>query len=170
MKETAKQYTERMLAHLGARSPLAVQRATPGRLARLVRGLSRTQLRRRPGPGRWSINEIAAHLAETEIVLGYRIRAILAMNGTPIQSTEQDVWARTGRYQQRDPRESLALLRTLREANLALIRSLSPREMGRYGMHSERGKESIAHIVRIYAGHDVNHLAQIERIRRSLRR
>jgi uncharacterized damage-inducible protein DinB len=168
MKETPRQYIQRMLGNVGKKNPLAVQRATPERLVRLVRGLSRAQLRRRPAPGKWSINEIVAHLSETELVGGYRIRAILGRNGTPIQAFDQDVWARAGRYQQRDTRRSLALFRALREANLALFRSLSPRQWKQYGMHSERGKETVAHIVRMFAGHDINHLAQIERIKKSV--
>jgi hypothetical protein len=31
-------------------------------------------------------------------------------------------------------------------------------------MHAERGRESIQHLMRMYAGHDLNHLAQIERL------
>ena len=169
MKETPKQYTKRMLGNVGDKNPLAVQRATPVRLARLVRGLSRTQLRRRPAPGKWSINEIVAHLADTELVGGYRIRTILGQNRTPIQAFDQDVWAARGSYNRVDVRRALERFRVLREANLALIRSLSPRRLQQYGMHAERGKESIAHIVSMFAGHDVNHLGQIERIRRGLR-
>ena len=169
MKETPKQYTKRMLGNVGDKNPLAVQRATPARLARLVRGLSRTQLRRRPAPGKWSINEIVAHLADTELVGGYRIRTILGKHRAPIQAFDQDVWAARGRYNRVDVRRALERFRVLREANLALIRSLSPRRLQQYGMHAERGKETIAHIVRMFAGHDLNHLGQVERIRRDLR-
>ena len=63
-----------------------------------------------------------------------------------------------------DPQKSVELFRVLREANLALLESLKPGDWNQYGMHSERGKESIEHIVRMFAGHDVNHLQQIEKI------
>ena len=168
MKETPQQYIKRMLGNVGKKNPLAVQRATPARLARLVRGLSRTQLRRRPAPGKWSINEIVAHLADTELVGGYRIRTILGKNRAPIQGFDQDAWAARGSYNRVDARRAIERFRVLREGNLALIRSLSPRQMKQYGMHSERGKETISRIVHMFAGHDVNHLGQIERIRRSL--
>jgi len=169
MKETTQQYVRRILAYGKGRNPLAVQRATPARLAKLLRGLSRAQLRRRPAPGKWSIGEIVAHLADTELVGGYRIRMILSRNRTPIQAFDQDVWAREGNYRRVDPRKALERFRVLREANLALLRSVPPRRLANYGIHAERGKESITRIMRLYAGHDLNHLRQIEAVRRGLR-
>ena len=58
----------------------------------------------------------------------------------------------------------------LRAFNLALLKSLKPEMLGRYGMHSERGKETVAHTIRMVAGHDLNHLGQVERIARDVRR
>jgi uncharacterized damage-inducible protein DinB len=169
MKETPQQYIRRILGYQQGRSPFAVQRATPARLERLLRGLSRAQLRRRPAPGKWSINEIVAHLADTELVGGYRLRMILSKNGTPIQAFDQDVWARIGNYNRVDSRMALEMFRALRAANLRLIRSLGPKQLRYYGMHAERGKESVMRLIRLYAGHDLNHLRQIEAIRRSFR-
>ncbi len=164
MRETPQQYVKRILSHIEGRHPLKSQAAAPQRLARLIRGVSQKRLARRPAPGKWSVAEILAHLSETELVGGYRIRKILETNGTPIQAFDQDEWAKTGRYGRRDPRRSLALFATLRKANLALLKSLKPAQWKRYGMHSERGRESIAHIVRLFAGHDINHIRQVERI------
>ena len=164
MKETPQEYTKRILGYLRAQNPIAVQRSTPARIERLTQGVRRRRLMRRPAPGKWSVAEILAHLAETELVGGYRMRMILSANGTPIQAFDQNKWAEAGKYARRDPRQSLALFRGLRAANLALLRLLRPAQWQNYGMHAERGKESIAHIVGLYAGHDLNHLMQIERI------
>jgi hypothetical protein len=70
----------------------------------------------------------------------------------------------SGHYEKRDPHKSLELFRTLREANLALLKSLTPPQWKQYGMHSEHGQESIEHLVRMFAGHDINHLRQVEGI------
>ncbi len=164
MRETPKQYTKRILGYVEGQHPIEVQAATPGKLERLVKGVSRKRLAKRPAPGKWSVAEILAHLAESEIVGGYRIRMILGANGTPIQAFDQDDWAEAGKYARRNPAESLALFRTLRKANLALLGSLSPAQWKQYGMHSERGKETVEKITRMFAGHDLNHLGQIERI------
>ncbi len=162
MKETPKQYIRRILGTLGAKDPLRVQAATVRKIERLVRRMSPARMRRQPAKGKWSVAEILAHLSDTELVGGYRIRTILSRNGTPIQAFDQDDWARDGKYSQRNPRESLRVFRTLREANLRLLRSLSRRQWSNYGMHAERGKETIRRVVEMFAGHDLNHLRQIE--------
>ena len=73
MQETPQQYTQRMLNHSRGKDPLRLQQATPRKLAALTKGLSKKQLTRRPGPGKWSIAEILAHLADAELVIGYRL-------------------------------------------------------------------------------------------------
>ena len=164
MKETPQQYTARMLTNLADQGPLKVQAATPKKIERLLKGASPAKLRKRPAPGKWSVAEILAHLADVEIVVGWRVRSILGAPGTPIQAFDQDTWVESGHYAKRNPRGSLTQLRALREANLALYKSLTPEQWKHYGMHSERGQESVEHIARMMAGHDVNHLQQIESI------
>ena len=110
------------------------------------------------------MNDIIAHLADGEIVGGFRLRLILGAPGTPIVAYDQDRWVTSGHYDKRDPRKSLEQFRVLREGNLALLESLEPDQWTHYGMHSERGRESIEDIVRMFAGHDINHLKQMEEI------
>jgi hypothetical protein len=164
MKETPQEYTQRILSYIEGKEPLAVQAATAERLAQLIEGVSTSELRRRPAPDKWSVSEIIAHLADGEIVGGFRVRFILGSPGSPVVAYDQDKWVTSGHYDKRDPQKSVELFRVLREANLALLESLEPDDWKQYGMHSERGKESIEHIVRMFAGHDVNHLQQIENI------
>lgn len=164
MSETAQQYTQRILANAEGQDPIKVQSATNKKLVRLIKGIPAAKLRKRPARGKWSVAEVLAHLADVEIVIGWRIRSILGAPGTPIQPFDQDAWVTAGQYEKRDPRKSIELHRVVREANLGLLKSLSPEQWKHYGQHAERGQESIAHIVRMVAGHDVNHIHQIERI------
>jgi DinB superfamily len=164
MNETPREYTQRILGYMEGNHPLAVQAVTAERLNRLIKGVSTAGLRERPAPEKWSVSEIIAHLADSEIVGGFRMRLILGSPGTPILAFNQDEWARSGHYDQRDPQKSVEQFRVLREGNLALLQSLEPDQWKHYGMHSERGQESIEHMVRMFAGHDINHLQQIERI------
>jgi hypothetical protein len=145
-----------------------LQAKAPAVLAELIEGLSAEDLGHRPAPGKWSIREIVAHLADDELVGAYRIRLILSAPGTAIQAFDQDVWARTGRYRTRDVTDSLVLYRTLRFANLELLQSLTAQEWDLFGVHAERGIESLRDIASYYAGHDINHFRQIESIRRQL--
>ena len=166
MNETAQQYIQRITAHVETQEPVAVQAATARKLARLIKGVPAGELRRRPAADKWSVSEILAHLGDAEIVIGFRIRLILGTPGIPIAAYDQDSWVTSGHYEKRVPRKSVELFSAVREANLALLKSLTPEQWKQYGMHSERGQETLEQIVRMTAGHDLNHLQQIERILR----
>ena len=162
MPETAQQYIQRILGHVEGHDAIKVQRASAAKLKKLVQGLGPKELK--PEPGNWSIAEIVAHLADVEIVASWRMRAILGSNGTPIQPFDQDTWASVFEYGKRDPKQSLEVFRVLRENNLAMLKALPTESWDNYGMHAERGKETIAHLARMFAGHDTNHILQVERI------
>ena len=164
MQETPQQYTQRILGHVEGQNPLKVQAGTAKKLARLIKGVPASKLRKRPGPEKWSVAEILAHLADAEIVTGWRMRQILGAPGTPIQAYDQNSWAAAGHYAKRDPRKSVEQIRVVREANLALLKSLAPEQWKHHGMHAERGVETIGRIARMMAGHDINHTKQVERI------
>jgi hypothetical protein len=163
--EAAAAYKTKILSYQAGADFLDLQAAAPEKLAALIDGLSVEELARRPEPEKWSIQELVAHLADDELVGGYRLRMILSSPGTAIQAFDQDVWARTGRYDRTDVCLSLEIFRVLRQANLALLRSLRTEEWDLFGVHAERGVESIRDIAMYFAGHDINHFQQIEAIR-----
>jgi hypothetical protein len=164
MQETPEQYRKRMLGHIEKQEPLKIQAATAKKIERLLKGVPAAKLCRRPAPGKWSIAEILAHIADTELVGGWRMRLILGAPGTPIAAFDQDVWVAALHYDKRDVRKSLDQFRVLREANLALLKSLTPDQWKHRGLHAERGPETIETIVKMFAGHDINHTKQIEAI------
>jgi len=164
MNESPKQYTDRILSYIEGKEPLALQAATAEKLDQLIKGVATPELRRRPAPEKWSASEIVAHLDDAEIVTGFRIRIILGAPGASISAYDADSWVTSGHYEKRDPYKSVEQFRVLREANLALLESLTPEQWKHYGIHSERGYETIEHIVRMAAGHDINHLQQIEKV------
>jgi hypothetical protein len=164
VKETPQQYIQRILSHIAGQDGVKVQAATAKKIAKLLKGAPPAKLRKRPAPDKWSVAEILAHLADVEIAVGWRVRSILGAPGTPIQAFDQDAWVTALHYERRDSRKSLEQFGTVREANLALYKSLVPEQWKHHGIHAERGEETIEHITRLIAGHDLNHLAQIERI------
>jgi hypothetical protein len=164
MKETVPQYIQRILSHAEGKKPLEVQASTAKKLERLIKGIPLSKLRKRPAPDKWSVSEILTHLADAEIAGSFRMRLILSAPGTPVAAFDQDAWVVSGHYDKRDPRKSLEQFRGLREANLSLLKSLTPDQWQHYGMHAERGRESIERIVQMFAGHDINHLKQVEAI------
>src|SRR5580704_7478490 len=164
MPETAQQYTQRILGHVVGKNALKVQMETPKRLAGLIKNVSPAKLRKRPAPDKWSVTEILAHLGDAEIVTAWRIRSILGAPGTAIQAYDQNAWVAAGRYNERNPRECLEVFRAVREANLGVLKRLKPEQWKHHGMHAERGEETIERILHMMAGHDINHLRQIESI------
>jgi tRNA-binding protein len=164
MAETVQEYTARILSLAGEADPLEVLATTPARVGALIAGRPVDDLRWSPAPGRWSIAEILAHLADAEIVFAYRVRMILSASGTPIQAYDQNDWSRAQRAEDSDPHASLALFAAIRASMVRLLESLSDEELDRYGVHAERGHESARRLMRLYSGHDRNHVGQIERL------
>ena len=137
-------YVRALLEVLGERDPLAVLAELDGWLDRRFSGVSEAALRRPEAPGKWAAADVVQHLADSELVLGFRMRMVLTEDRPTIQGYDQDKWAGTLRYPDVPLAESRAQLRALRTANLRVLRRLGPAEMARVGIHSERGPESLA--------------------------
>ena len=165
MQETAPQYIARIQSYLGNDDVLTVLSETSQALKSLLQGVPDQVLRQRPAPEKWSVLEQVAHLSDVEIVVGFRVRFVLgADDGVPIVAFDQDRWQAAFRYNERELAPTLDAFRAARENNLRLYRSLSEAEWEKYGMHSERGKETVRRLAEMAAGHDINHLQQIEKI------
>ncbi len=161
-------YLDEFKKVLGDRDPFAVQHETADRLEEATRGLNNEHLRTPERPGKWSVIQVVQHLADTEIALAFRSRKVLAEDTPDIQGYDQDRWASALHYNGTRLGDALAQFRVLRNVNLRLYRSLSPEELERYGIHSERGRESVIDTIRLYAAHDLYHLGQIERIKKTI--
>jgi DinB superfamily len=161
---SAAAYVRALLEVLGQRDPLEVLEELDGWLDRRFSGVPETSLRRPEAPGKWSAADVVQHLADSELVLGFRMRMILTEDRPAIQGYDQDKWAGTLRYPEVPLAESRAQLRALRAANLRVLRRLGPAEMERAGMHSERGLESLGHLIKLMGAHDLVHRRQIDRV------
>lgn len=165
MAETLAEYTHRLRGYLGSKDPLQSMQETPAALTALLEGAPQEIVSSRPAPGKWSVGEIVAHLADAELVAGFRYRAIAgADDGVPIAAYDQDRWAMAGNYRAAPLEPSLKSFLALREMNLRFLRSLPESAWNKYGMHSERGRERLRDLVQLVAGHDLNHLLQIRKI------
>jgi DinB family protein len=162
IEEPMNPYTARLLGLLGAKEPFAVLEETPRRLADLRKRIGRDRIERPWSPGKWSARTIFSHLADAEIATGFRVRQALAEDEHRIQPFDQDLWAR--RYGTADADLAIASHAALRAWNLNLFRSLGPNELVRVTHHPERGDESVDRMIRMLAGHDLNHLGQLEAV------
>jgi len=115
-----------------------------------------------PAPGKWSAAQIVAHLADCELVFAFRLRQTLAEDSPVLQPFDQDKWAAT--YAGIPGAEALAVFSAMRTWNLRLLSSTWPAAAHRPVTHPERGTMTFQTIVETMAGHDLNHLGQLQRL------
>ena len=166
--DTPGEYALGLLNRLGDRDWLSVLEATPAALRTTFDGVDDATIRRPEREGKWSMIEVAHHLADSDMVVGVRVRMIVAEERPPIAAYDQELWAANLRYRDAALAEVLAQFAALRAANLRLARHLTPAQLARFGIHSERGGESAGYTLRLQAAHDLVHLDQLARIRRAV--
>jgi hypothetical protein len=151
---------------LNGQDPMPVLTSTAERLQTLTAGLTGAQINTPPAPRKWSICEIVAHLADCETVFSFRLRQTLApaldQPHAIIQPFDQDAWAT--RYAAYQLQPALALFQSARNWNLLFLTTVSQDDRHRRTTHPERGTMTFWTIVETMAGHDINHLQQIERL------
>jgi hypothetical protein len=162
------EYAQDLLDRLGDRDPLAVLESSLADLRAIFDGVDDATIRKPEKPGKWSMIEVAHHLADSDMVAGVRIRMIMAQERPPIVAYDQELWVKKLRYRDAALSDVLTQFTVLRNANLRLARRLNAEELARFGLHTERGGESAGYLLRLMAGHDIVHLAQLARIRASL--
>ena len=156
-------YRERLLSLLGADDPFAVLGETPRLVVDLLGRIGDERLGVRFAPGKWTAREVFCHMCDVEIGTGFRVRQIVrSPEGQVIQAYDQDAWAIP--YHGLPAHAAVRAFVALRAWNLAYYRTLTAAERARTGRHEERGDESAETTIRMCAGHDRNHLAQLETI------
>jgi len=156
-------YVSRILGLLGDKPFLAVLESTPAKLQQHFDRLGPQGLKKTYAPGKWTAGQILCHLADAELAIGFRTRQAVTEPNHRIQPFDQDSWARG--YPRQDAAAALKACIALRGWNLSFWRTLGPEDFARMAFHPERGNESVETIIKLLAGHDLNHLAQLEQIR-----
>lgn len=156
-------YVRAVLGLVSGREPLEILRTTAAALD-VVPARFGPALNAPEAAGKWSANVVLQHLADSELVFGWRIRLVLAHDRPVLTGYDQDRWAYRLHYAEADAFEAVERFSILRRSNLRLIERTTPADLERVAIHSERGEESLAHILRLYAGHDILHLRQLDRI------
>lgn len=155
-------YRDRILGLLQGRDPLESLQESARRIEAQARRLGPGGLDKTFAPGKWTGRQILAHLADAEIGIGFRVRQALAEDNHTIQPFDEGGWAK--RYADVDAEAALRSFLALRAWTLSLLTKLKPSELTREAYHPERGPETVDVMVRMLAGHDLNHLAQLEKI------
>ncbi|MFN7925090.1 MAG: DinB family protein [Bryobacteraceae bacterium] len=132
-------------------------------------GVGNAELDFVPGAGRWSIRQIAAHLADAECVGAMRLRQVIAENDPLIVAYDEKAWSDRLNYSKRKISAILESFRRVRADNYELLKDLPEEAYARSGRHSERGPMTLRDIVRIYAEHAENHVKQIMDVRQAFK-
>lgn len=143
------------------------------RVTQAIDGLREEELTARPRPEKWSIQEIALHLTDSELVGAIRIRKVLSEDRPPLPSYDQDAFARSLAYRDLGSsfrRATLHTFRNLRETSAELFRRASLADWRREGIHPEWGAMTLRQLLELYADHSERHLGQILEARRLLDR
>lgn len=147
---------------LAGHDPMVVLASTSLRLEDVTRGLHPFAAERPPAPGKWSARDIVCHLADTELVFAFRLRQALAEAHHTIQPYDQNRWAVQYVGYQIGP--ALDVFTTVRNWNLTLLRAVTDDDLARPLTHPERGTMTFQTLVETMAGHDLNHLIQLDTI------
>ena len=164
----AAQYVAALLDLLGSRDPLDVLGQTAGSFENALDGFSRERLTQPEAAGKWSIRDVFQHMADSELVWGFRLRMTLAHDRPPLVGYDQDLWASRLHYEDADAQQALAQFTTMRGSNLVLLKRASKSDLQRVAVHAERGPQTLDEMVRLCAGHDLVHINQVARIKTAL--
>lgn len=137
-----------------------ILKATPGALRSVIAAMG-DAVETRPAPGKWSVAEVACHLADTEMVFGFRLRQMLAEDNPAVQPFDQDKWAAS--YPGVSADQAMEVFAALRSWNLRLIETALPAAANCTATHPERGVFTFQSFVELMAGHDLNHLTQLRK-------
>lgn len=156
---------------------------TPGELGRAISGKTDEELSARPDAQNWAPKEIVCHLRDVEELFQIRFHTVVALDeprilvfgasvsdlapwrigGSIGHPLDPERWAEERQYLRNDTHEALAAFRRRRAEVLVLLRSLSPAEWQRAGVHLSRGRLTLSDWVARLAAHDDNHIAQLRR-------
>lgn len=162
--DVSEAYVRAVLDLIEEYDPLDVLSGTPTRLHTILSELSPHELALPESSGKWSAGQVVHHLADAELVWGYRFRRVLTEPAPRLSAYDQDVWAEQLGYTEGDPAHSATLFQWLRHANLRVVRRASDADLRKTAVHDERGEIALETMVRLWAGHDLIHLRQLSRI------
>jgi hypothetical protein len=123
-----------------------------------------------PAPGKWTVRQIVAHLADAELVGAHRLRQVIAEDNPTLIAYSQDAWTANLDYARRKPKQSLETFRRIRAENYDLLKGLPESAFGRTGNHTENGRVTLLGLLEGYAGHAESHARQLQEIREAYKK
>ena len=147
------------------RRAIAAIAATPAQLRAAVAGLSAKQLDTPYRPDGWTIRQVVHHVPESHMNAYIRFKLALTEDQPTIKPYEQQHWANLPDVKATPIETSLALLESLHDRWVVLLRALSPEDFARTFKHPEMGEQSLDRTLALYAWHGAHHVAHVTSLR-----
>lgn len=154
-----------MLTQIDMEDLLEQYQNGPVLLSNSLLGISEEDLERALAPGKWTIRQIVAHLADTEISYTFRLRKILAEKTGLLTVFEQDQWVSELSANQIPVAVSVKLIQALRDFNFIALQQLPPERFLETGIHETDGTVSAYQLLQKVTDHLVHHVDQIDALR-----
>src|ERR1041384_2096067 len=133
------------------------------RLDKALRKFPRKMWTFKPEGSKWSIHEILWHLADSEIYTYVRLRYCIAQPGTEVPSWDQEKWAQKTHYQKHDVRQAIGIIKTMRRANIKMVKKVPAKVWGQGVKHPEFKVTSMEWWGGHIAWHMDHHIQQMEK-------
>jgi uncharacterized damage-inducible protein DinB len=145
--------------HVGDRNPVELLTTTLEEYRDAAALLAEASWNQPWAAGKWTMRQVMVHVAQWEMIFGYRVMCAIASPGFTIQMADQDaLLTHTGAV---DGATAFAAFDGSRRLNIGVIQSLSAAERATCVTHPEYGTLTVNDLITQMAGHGMHHLKQI---------
>src|ERR1700688_3867144 len=137
----------------------------PTNLRAAVKGLSKQQLETPYRPEGWTVRQLAHHVPDSHLNAYFRFKFALTEEEQTLKPYAEDRWAKLADTSNTPVEVSLALLDSLHDRWVRLLRSLGPEDWKRTFRHPELGLVTLEKNLALYAWHGRHHVAHISALR-----
>jgi hypothetical protein len=137
-------------------------------LGKSIQGLDRGELLAFPVAGTWSIQQIVLHMMDSDLIASDRMKRVAAEDHPTLVGYNETAFAKTLAYDHIPAQDACEVFRLNRRITAELLRRLPDAAFKRTGLHTERGEESLEHLVTGYTEHLEHHLKFIREKRKLL--
>jgi len=131
-------------------------------LALAIRGLTPEDLRCVPAAdanvGRWSIQQVVVHLADSDLIWTGRMKCIIAEENPTIIGYDESLFAANLHYDEQSAEDAIRLFDLNRTQFARVLRKLPDAAFARTGRHNERGRITLGESVKMMVEHLDHHV------------
>jgi uncharacterized damage-inducible protein DinB len=140
------------------------------KLREAIRGLTRHEALARPGPGKWSAQELVVHLTDVDAIAIDRMKRVITEDNPTLLRADEQAYVDRLHCDAQDLQDAVTLFDLNRRQFTRVLRRLDDSQFERVGTHDgELGWITLTELVRTYSEHLDRHLRRLEQIRANLK-